>query len=149
MKSKILALVSLFLPAFLPAQEFRGSFSGTVTDAGGGNVPNARITATESNTGTKSSTVSNSDGQYTLPFLAPGAYTITAELSGFKRYSRDRVQLGAGDHQVNDIHLEIGDVSTTLNVTSEAPQLNTENASVGQSITTQEVADLPLNGRTP
>src|ERR1039457_3659755 len=149
MKPKVLALVFLFLPSFLSAQEFRGSFSGTVTDAGGSNVPNAQIAATETNTGTKSSTVSNSGGQYTLPFLSPGTYTITAELPGFKRYSREKVQLGAGDHQVNDIHLEIGDVTTTVNVTAEAPQLNTENASVGQAITTKEVADLPLNGRTP
>ena len=141
--------LAFLLFAGLQAQEFRATMSGTVTDAGGAYIPNVKVVAVQVSTGSKSHTVTNSDGQYSLPFLAPGVYALTAEFAGFKRYSRENVQLGSGDHPVIDIRMEVGDAATTVNVTSESPQLNSENASVGQSITTKEVEDLPLNGRTP
>ena len=148
MRTKLLALL-LALPLSLLGQEFRGTISGTVTDPAGASVPNAKITATQVSTGTKSESVSNNEGQYSLPSLAPGIYTVTAELAGFKRYSHEKIELGSGDHPVIDIHLEVGDVATTVNVTSETPLLNSENATVGGTITTKQVEDLPLNGRTP
>jgi len=131
------------------AQEFRATVSGTVNDQGGAHIANAQVTATQIATGTKTQTVSNTEGQYTLPFLAPGTYSLTAELAGFKRYSLEKIELGSGDHPVIDIRLEIGDVATTLTVTESIPQLNSENAAVGGSITSKEVEDLPMNGRTP
>lgn len=148
MRIKLLALL-LALPFALSAQEFRGTISGTVSDPAGAVVAGAKITATEVSTGSKSQSVSNSDGLYSMPSLSPGVYTVTAELPGFKRYSREKVLLGSGEHPSIDIRLEVGDVATTVNVTSESPLLNSENASVGGVITTKQVEDLPLNGRTP
>ncbi len=144
-----LVLAALLLPCALFAQEFRATISGTVNDQGGAHISGAKVVATQTATGTNTQTVSNADGQYTLPFLAPGTYSLTAEMAGFKRYSQDKIELGSGDHPVIDIHLEIGDVSTTLTVTESIPQLNSENATVGGSITSKEVEDLPMNGRTP
>ncbi len=131
------------------AQESRGTISGAVTDATGAAVAGAKIVATEVRTGTKVQTVSESTGQYTLPFLSTGDYSVSATMQGFKEFIRKGIQVGAGDHPVIDIRLEVGDTATSVEVTADAPLLNTENASQGQAITTKEVEDMPLNGGTP
>src|SRR6478672_9546300 len=95
--------IVLILSAALPAQEFRGTFSGTVTDAQGAAVAKAKILATETRTGAKSETVSEASGAYTIPFLAPGDYAITAEVAGFKKFVRQGLTLGMGEHPVIDI----------------------------------------------
>jgi hypothetical protein len=131
------------------AQEYRGTFSGSVTDDQGAAVPKATIIATETRTGTKTSAQSESTGEYTLPFLMPGEYQITAEAPGFKRALRQGLKLSAGDHQVVDIRLEVGAVTDAVTVTGEAPLVAASNASVGQTVTTHEVEDFPINGRAP
>src|SRR5258708_32927956 len=97
----------------------------------------------------KSATVTDSGGQYVIPFLAPGQYDLTVEAAGFRAAVRRAIQLGSGDHPVIDIQLAVGDLSQKIEVVDESPLVNTENASTGQSITAKQVADLPLNGRTP
>src|ERR1035438_8509672 len=125
------------VPAALFAQEFRGTISGTIADPTGAMIVNAKVTVTEAHTGTKVPTVSDSGGHYTIPFLLPGDYDIAAQMEGFKGFIRKAV------------HLDAGDTTQSVEVTADAAQLNTENASTGQAITTKEVEELPLNGRTP
>src|ERR1700709_714295 len=115
-------------------QEFRGAFSGTVTDAQGAAIAKAKITATETRTGTKSQGSSESSGAYTIPFLSPGVYEITAEAPGFKRASRTGLSLNAGEHPVIDIRMEVGAVSESVTVTAEASLVVESNASIGQTI---------------
>ena len=105
--------------------------------------------ATETQTGTKSETVSEDSGQYTIPFVAPGEYEITAEVTGFKRYVRSGLTLNIGEHAVIDIQMELGPASQSVTVTADVPLIEAGNSSVGQTITTEEVEDFPLNGRTP
>ncbi len=131
------------------AQEFRGTISGTVTDPAGAVVPGAKVSAVEVSTGTKLQTVSESSGDYTLPFLAPGDYDVAVQVSGFKESIRKGIHVNAGAHSVVNIALEVGTATQSVEVTGDAPLVNSENASVGQTITTKEVEDLPLNGRTP
>jgi hypothetical protein len=131
------------------AQESRGTISGAVTDPSGAPVAGAKVVATEIRTGTKVQTVSEPTGQYSLPFLSSGEYTVSATLQGFKEAIRKGIAVGAGDRVGIDIRLEVGETSTSVEVTAEAPLLNTENASQGQAITTKEVEDMPLNGGTP
>lgn len=139
----------LFAPALLWAQEFRGTISGAVSDPAGASVTGAHITAAEEHTGTKTSTQSNAEGQYTLPFLLPGDYDISVEATGFKKFIRQGVHLDSGGHAVVDLHLELGSVTESVKVTEALPLVNTENASTGQTITTKQVEDFPLDGRTP
>jgi len=141
--------IASFFPLGLFAQEFRGTLSGTIADPSGAAIAGARVTVTETKTGTRNESLTNSAGQYTAPFLLPGDYDIAAQVQGFREFIRKGVHLGAGDHPVIDIHLQVGEVAQSMEVTADAPQLNTENASAGQSITTREVQDLPLNGGTP
>ena len=141
--------IVLLLPAALFAQEFRGTFSGSVTDAQGAGIGQVKIVATETRTGAKSETSSEPSGAYTIPFLAPGEYEIAAEATGFKKFVRQGLKLGMGEHPVIDIRMELGAVSESITVTMDAPLIEAANASVGQVITTEEVEDLPVNGRTP
>src|SRR5581483_10052389 len=146
---RILFTVLLLLPAALFSQEYRGTISGAVTDPTGANIPGVKIVVTETHTGTKIETVSDAAGSYSAPFLLPGDYEIAASIKGFKESVRKGVHVGAGDHPVIDIRLDVGEASQSVEVTADASMLNTENASAGQAITTKEVEDLPLNGGTP
>ena len=143
------ACAALLMCCAIRGQEFRGNLSGVIVDPAGAVIPGAMVAATEVNTGTKVQTASDAAGQYNLPFLAPGDYDIAVQSSGFKEFVRRSVHVGAGDHPVVDIALEVGNATQTIEVTADAPLVNSENASIGQAITTKEVADLPLNGRTP
>ena len=149
MKTRLLFVSALFLGAALFAQEYRGTFSGSVTDAQGASIPNAKVVITETRTGTKSTTASGPTGKYTVPFLALGTYDIEAEASGFKKFVQRGLTLSAGENPVIDIHLEVGALSEEVTVTAEAPIMITANPSLGQVITTAEVEDVPVNGRTP
>ncbi len=131
------------------SQEFRGAISGTITDPSGAPVPGVKITVTETRTSTKSQAVSDGSGKYNVLFLLPGDYDVAAQAQGFKDYIRKALHIGAGDHPVIDIQLNVGDAAQTIEVTADVPLVNSENASVGQAITTKEVEDFPLNGRSP
>ncbi len=145
---RILFLLPL-MAAFLSAQEYRGTFSGTVTDAQGGGIAKARIVATETRTGVKSTAESEPSGAYTIPFLAPGQYEITAEAPGFKKAVRQGLTLESGATPTVDIHMEVGQVSDSVTVTAETPILESANPTIGQVLSTKEVDALPVNGRTP
>src|SRR5580704_3658121 len=91
------AFVSIAAAIFMAsafAQEFRGTLSGSVTDSTGAQIPGAKIVVTETNTGTKIESVSDSTGQYTIPFLAPGDYDIAVTKEGFKEALRKSVHVG-------------------------------------------------------
>jgi len=131
------------------AQEFRGTLSGKVTDATGAVIPNAKVTVTETNTGTVNQTVSDADGQWVVPFLLPGTYKVEAQAPGFQSIVRNSITLQSQEHPIIDLSMSIGRGSETVTVTTEIPLVDEANASVGQVISTESVADLPLNGRTP
>src|SRR5579875_1127072 len=115
----IFLLAALLLRALLPGPEYCGTFSVVVRDAQGTGIPRAKITATETQTGTKTDTVSEDSGAYTIPFLMPGKYEISVEAQGFQKYVRSGLTLGAGDHPVVDIRLDVRTVQQAITVTAE------------------------------
>jgi hypothetical protein len=131
------------------AQEYRGAFSGSVTDPHGAAIVKATVVARETRTGTRSSAVSDAAGQYLIPFLSPGEYELSAESPGFKKFVHTGITLQANDHPVIDIRMEVGAVSDSITITASAPILETQNPTLGQAINTAEVDALPVNGRTP
>jgi hypothetical protein len=149
MKACSVACAIILVATLLPAQEFRGTFSGLVTDAQGTAIPKAKITATEKATGNKSETLSSATGEYTIPFLTPGVYEIAAEADGFKTSKREGLTLSLGEHPVVDIRLEVGAASQSVVVTGEVALIESSNASVGQVIPSEEVENMPTNGRNP
>ena len=140
--------VAVFLAGvMLWGQGFTAEVLGTVKDNSGGLIPMAVVSATNLGNSVKAAVVSDSKGDFTLPQLVPGDYQITVEAPGFKRYVIERMTLQVDQRQPLDIKLELGQVSETVNVTSEAPPLQTETATVGGVVTNQQTSELPLNGR--
>ena len=140
-----LALMGL-LAGLVYSQAVNGSLVGTVTDASGASAPNTKVTVTETNTGSNRSTQTNESGNFTFSDLPPGTYTITAELSGFKKAVRSGVDVLVNTTQRVDLQLQPGSSSETINVTAEAPMLQTERADTGRTIETKQLAELPLGG---
>jgi len=135
------------LPLF--AQEFRSTIGGAVTDQQGGVIPAIEIVATQIDTGARFRTVTATDGQYTLPFLPPGLYRMDILAAGFKKFSRTGIQVSANERVPLDITLELGSASETVEVSGDASIIKTNTASAGQVITSRQIENIPLNGRTP
>ncbi|HEX5081920.1 MAG TPA: TonB-dependent receptor [Blastocatellia bacterium] len=131
------------------AQENRATIIGTVTDQQGNALPNANVKATNIETNTTTATTSNGAGLYTLPFLPVGRYRMAVSANGLKTVVRDGVELRVGDRIQLDFSMEVGAVTETINVSSQAPILETATASRGQVIDESKVRDLPLLGRNP
>src|ERR1700730_1822194 len=139
----------LLIPGRAGAQEFRGTISGTVTDSTGAVVKDAQVTITETSTGTVNRTKTDSAGQYVVPFLQPGTYQIVVEMASFKKDVPNGVTLQANEHPLVDMSLQVGNAQETISVTEDVPLFYTAIAAVGQVITTKQVEDFPVNGRTP
>jgi hypothetical protein len=112
-------------------------------------IPNAKIVARLVATGSQSVTTSGPEGLFTIPFLSPGVYRLEVEIAGFKKYIRENLDVGAGDRVGVDIQLQIGQQTESITVSAEAPLLDTTTATAGQVINSDQVENLPLNGRTP
>jgi len=141
------SLITLFC-ATLFAQEFRSTISGRVTDPSGAAIPSAKVIATEANTGSKSEATTSSEGEYTLPFLAPGPYRLSVEVQGFKKYTQSGITIGTNVRVSQDIVLQIGSQAESVTVNADVALLSTASASVGQVITSSQIENMPMNGRT-
>ena len=113
------------------AQESRGAILGRITDGSGAVVAGAKVHAANVATNTGASTVTNSEGNYEIPFLIPGTYRVTVDLEGFKRLVKDGVELSVDDRLALDLTLELGSVNETVVVTAEAPMLEASSPSIG------------------
>jgi hypothetical protein len=140
-------LCLLALPAL--TQEFRSTISGHVTDSSGAAVPNAKVNATNVDSNETTTATTDNAGAYSIPFLRPGVYKVTAMAAGFKQYTEDKLTLEAAKVAGVDIHLEVGAVNETVEVTAAAATLETQSASRGGVVTTTQVAEMPLNARNP
>jgi len=142
------AIISLFLgAASAVAQTNEGRLLGTVTDSQGKVVVGAKVVVTNTGTNAARTLQTNQAGDYVAPNLQPGLYTITAEVSGFKKVVHADVRLEVGNDVRIDFHLVPGMVSETVRVTAEAPLITTTNDNIGGTLSNKEINDLPLNGR--
>src|SRR5689334_20276952 len=129
------------------AQNFYGSIAGTVTDSSSAPVESASVTATNNATGARQVVQTSNAGEYRLVNLIPGTYRLDIEKTGFKRVTRDNVEVQVESVVRLDSSLQIGDVSQSVSVEATAPLLQTENASLSQVVAERSVEQLPLNGR--
>jgi hypothetical protein len=139
----------LLFTATLAAQSFQGSMRGRVVDPKAATIPLARITVVDEGTGTARSTLTSDQGEYTFAALTPATYTVVAEAPGFKKSSRVGVVVSTQTAVTIDLTLELGQVTEQVNVTAEAPLIDTADASTGQVIDSQKLTDLPNLGRNP
>ncbi|HYG10601.1 MAG TPA: carboxypeptidase-like regulatory domain-containing protein, partial [Pyrinomonadaceae bacterium] len=130
--------------------QFRAGLQGTITDSGGAVVPGATVTLTNKETNKSLTTTASDDGFYRFSQLAPGAYTLTAEKSGFKKQVLESIVVNAEETQGLDLLLTTGELSETVTVTGTSEQaLETENGNVSRAVTTREIRQLPQVGRDP
>jgi hypothetical protein len=124
-----------------------GEITGQVKDPTGGVVPGAEVTATHVATGTFRNAVTSESGNYRIPLLSPGAYSVKAALTGFKTAQRDGLTLTVGEVLHVDLTLEVGSISETVTVTGAAQAVNTEQGRVSTLVEAKKIVDMPLNGR--
>lgn len=126
-----------------------GSFSGTVADKAGSNVPGATVTATSSATGLARVGKTDDAGHYLIPLLPVGNYTYTVrvESAGFQTVEARNLPLQVDEARELNFTLSPANVTTTVEVSANAVAAETTNPSLGQVITSQQVSQLPLNGR--
>jgi hypothetical protein len=139
MKSAVRLCFYVFLSGCLAigtllAQTTAGSISGVVTDPNGALVPAAKIQATHVATGVITETVSSAAGAYVFPALHPGAYTVAVEQSGFKKPVRTNIDVLVGSRVALDLKLALGETKETVEVTAEAPLLETVSAQRGTNV---------------
>jgi hypothetical protein len=143
----LLAAAGLIATAPLFSQAFYGSAVGTVTDASGGTLAGAAVTLTNVATGERRQTQSGSGGDYQFLNLVPGMYRIEVEQRGFKRATRDNVEVTVSGSVRADISMQLGDVTQSVEVQAAAPLLRTEDTNLSQVVSTRAVEELPVNGR--
>jgi Carboxypeptidase regulatory-like domain/TonB dependent receptor/TonB-dependent Receptor Plug Domain len=143
----VLAIFTSFSVRLLQAQVDTGSISGTVTDPSGAVVNGAKVTLTNEGTAATLSTTTGNDGGYKFSPVRIGNYKIDTSATGFKTDSTAHVAVDVSSNVLVNFKLTPGNVTETVEVTSEAPLLQTQDASVGQVVNQRSVNDLPLNGR--
>ena len=136
-------------PTAAAAQDFRGTITGQVSDRTGGALPGVTVTATNAATNIASVSTTNGEGIFTIPYLTPGVYTVSAELSGFKRAVRGGLDVRIGDRVVVDLGLEVGAIEETVIVVAQSPLLELGSASAGQVIDEKRIAMMPLSDGNP
>ena len=121
--------------------------NGTVTDEAGRTVANAAIAVRSLDTNQTFTAVSNYAGSYALLSLPPGSYELTVSSGGFGKYTRTGVELTVGQTATINVILKVAAHHETVNVTTEAPVLETTRTEISQVIETQQIQDLPISGR--
>lgn len=140
-------LLALIMTASIAAQNFQARLVGTITDQADAAIPGATVTVTNVGTNQSFTSVTNEQGAFVIANLTPAMYQVAVTANGFKKATRENVQLEVEQVQRLDFRLETGAVTDTITITGEQPLINTETGSKGQVITNSEIVDLPLNGR--
>ncbi len=143
----LVLIVFCSLCRFAPAQTTNGTFHGTVADASGAVVPDTTVEAKNLATNAVRQAVSNSVGFYTILQVPPGHYSISASKGGFSTSRQADVELLVNQDLEVNFTLQLGAVTQEIQVTAAPPALETASATVGQVIGSQQVVELPLNGR--
>ena len=146
----LLAVFVLFTTASIScqAQTVYGSIQGTITDKSGAAIPGTQVTSLEVTTGIVQKVMTNQNGLYVLSNMRPGAYEVSAHKDGFSDFQDRGVVVRVGDLISLDMALSVSSVTSTVQVTSEAPLIRTDDTVVGTVIEEQTIKQLPLSSRS-
>ena len=143
----LLLVLTLFSPAGSFAQLSTASVNGRIVDPSGAVVPNAAVVLRNVDTSVENTTLSNGSGVYAFLNITPGRYTLKATATGFSPAEVPALTLTVSQIAAIDFSLKLGTVSSVVTIQSATPQLETSSANLGTVMATQQVNDLPLNGR--
>ena len=124
-----------------------GAITGTVQDPTGAVIPNAQVTLTNTDQGLTLTTTTNGSGVYTFSPVRIGHYSVMAAAPGFTTTNQTNLQVAVGQRLQVNVQLKTGGTSQTVEVTTAPPELQTSESSVGQTVSSQTINNLPLNGR--
>jgi hypothetical protein len=136
------------LPALLPAQFDSATVLGTVTDGSGAVVSGAKVTLDSVETGIKQTVTTDSQGNYQFLNVKIGSYRVSGEATGFKTAVANPFTVTVNARQRVDLMLQVGTVTESVIVSGAASALETDNSSKGTVVSTQQIVNLPLNGRS-
>jgi hypothetical protein len=150
MQWKSFVVLAMLLGADVLFAQVGGRITGTVKDPTGAAVGGAVVVAVNATTGVKQETKANDQGVYSFPALAVGQYNIDISAPGFTPYRKTGLMIDVNSAQQLDVTLEVAGQSTTVDVSEEATQVQVERSDtqLGQTITTQRIEEVPLNGRS-
>jgi hypothetical protein len=129
------------------AQTATGQISGTVKDTAGGVVPGATVTVSSELTGLSRTATTDTNGDYVFALLPPGTYSVKAELQGFSTALESGIRLLVDNKIRVDLTLKVGNVAETIEVQAATVAIQSENATISQTLTEKQITELPLNGR--
>jgi hypothetical protein len=144
--SRLLAALAALVFSAGPAwtQALNGTLVGTITDASGALVPNAKVTAVETNTNLSRSSTTNDSGNFSFANLPQGRYNVSAEQSGFRKSTRENVEVTINSTVRVDLQLQPGQITEQVTITGELPALQTDRTDTGRKLEARQVAELPL-----
>lgn len=143
----VLFLCLGLVSAFAQVEIGGATLNGTVTDSTGAAIPNANVTVSSTSTALKRSTQTSAAGLYSFTGLPVSTYDLSVDCQGFKTAKRTAINLSIGAVATVDVALEIGSAQETVSVTAEVPVVETTRSQTSTTVTTQQVRDLPINGR--
>ena len=139
----------LLITVGLFGQEYRGSLQGRVLDPSGAAVPGTHLTLTNIATNVRLTTDTNTEGNYAIPYLQPGTYSLRAEHQGFKAFQRSPIEVRIDETVTVDAQLELGSATETVNVEAATPLLNLASSSLGETVDSRRVVELPIQQGVP
>jgi hypothetical protein len=142
----VIAMAALICVPSLLGQTVTGTITGIITDASGALIPGAKVVAHNLDTAVDYAATSDSAGQYRVSFLPIGRYKLTVEAKGFGQEDVPVVQLEALQVATFNMKLAVGQSTTTIDITESAPILNTNDATLSSTFTTNTIENFPLNG---
>jgi len=148
MRLKVLLAVLLSICAIPTFAQFKASLQGTLMDSRGGAIVGAKVTITNQDTGVVRETMTNDQGFYRVTELPPGNYTVAVEAPGFKQSISRDISVEAEQPRGFDVSLQVGAVTETVNVTAGQEILQTQDASLASTVTSEQIVRLPQYGRT-
>lgn len=144
----VIVAISLSVTGQAYAQVAGATLTGTVKDPSGGIIPNAQVVITDVATGVTRTVPSNTAGLYIAPNLLPGTYEVKVSAQGFKTQLEKGITLTVGAQQALDFTMQVGQMTQTVEVTTEAPTVELTSSELGATVNSTTVRELPLNGRS-
>ncbi len=134
---------------FAYAQDPRGAISGRISDPSGAVMSGVEVRALNADTGVGAGTRTNDTGNYLIPYLLPGTYTVQASAAGFKKFVREGIQVRVGESVELHFQMQLGETTESVEVRAETPLLNVAEASLGQVVEERRIVELPSYGGSP
>ena len=142
-----IVLMGMSLPMHAQSQAFTATLNGVVSDSAGAVLTGARLSLTAAELGITRTYTTDASGAYVFSQLPPAVYSLRVEAQGFKTFQQNGISLAAGQSAQQSLTLQVGSVSERVEVVSEAPLLNADNANISSDISARQVVELPLNLR--